>query len=79
MYWLEKEMEKQNSQLTEISVAAELERLQSLDSAYESLSFDSISAVGPNAADIHYSPDPVANVTLKKNQMYMLDAGAQYW
>lgn len=78
MYWLEQEMNKQNPQLTEISVAKKLEEMQSKDQAYKSLSFDSISAVGPNAADIHYSPDPVANVTLKKNQMYMLDAGAQY-
>lgn len=42
------------------------------------LSFDSISAVGANAAVIHYSIDREEDVALEKSKIYLLDAGAQY-
>ncbi|CAF1321573.1 unnamed protein product [Rotaria sordida] len=44
----------------------------------QTLSFDSISAFGSNAAIIHYSPKPKTAATITKNGTYLLDAGAQY-
>ena len=45
---------------------------------FKDLSFGTISAVGPNAAIVHYSTDEGINSTLKRDQIYLLDAGAQY-
>ena len=42
------------------------------------LSFDSIAAVGSNAAIVHYSTLEGDNSTLTKNKVFLLDAGAQY-
>ena len=42
------------------------------------LSFNSISAVGANAAIVHYNTDEGDNSTLTKDKVYLLDAGAQY-
>lgn len=50
----------------------------SQDPHYVSLSFGSISAVGKNAAIIHYATDEGDDSRLTKDQVYMLDAGAQY-
>lgn len=41
-------------------------------------SFSSISAVGENAAVVHYSTKDGKNSTLKTTQVYLLDAGGQY-
>ncbi len=41
-------------------------------------SFSSISAVGENAAVVHYSTKEGKNATLKTDKVYLLDAGAQY-
>lgn len=41
-------------------------------------SFGSISAVGKNAAIVHYSTDEGENSVLTKDKIYLLDAGAQY-
>ena len=42
------------------------------------LSFDSISAVGKNAAIVHYSTIEGDDSQLTKDKIYLLDAGAQY-
>ena len=42
------------------------------------MSFDSISAVGSHAADIHYSTSNETNKQITKTEVYLLDAGAQY-
>ena len=42
------------------------------------LSFESISAVGPNAAIIHYRPSQATDKNLTKNEVYLLDSGGQY-
>ena len=42
------------------------------------MSFDSISAVGSHAADIHYSTSIETNKQITKSEIYLLDAGAQY-
>lgn len=41
-------------------------------------SFGTISAVGKNAAVIHYSTADGDDSVLVKNKIYLLDAGAQY-
>lgn len=46
---------------------------------YVALSFATISASGPNGAIIHYKPTNETNRPLSKNEMYLLDSGAQYY
>jgi Xaa-Pro aminopeptidase len=42
------------------------------------LSFNSIAAVGSNAAIVHYNTDEGNDLTLTKDDVFLLDAGAQY-
>ena len=42
------------------------------------LSFDTISASGPNGAIIHYSPVPETCAIIDPNLLYLCDSGGQY-
>ena len=42
------------------------------------LSFDTISAGGPNAAIIHYRPTPNNSSKITKDMIHLLDSGGQY-
>lgn len=53
--------------------------MYSEDPHFVSLSFGTISAVGANAAVIHYSTSEGNDATLSKDKIYLLDAGAQYY
>ncbi|KAI0084760.1 Creatinase/aminopeptidase [Irpex rosettiformis] len=75
--WLEKKL-NEGVEMTEYQVAEQLEKYRSEGDLFRGLSFDTISATGPNGAVIHYSPDPVGSAIVKKDQMYLCDSGAQY-
>ncbi|XP_047495014.1 xaa-Pro aminopeptidase 1-like [Penaeus chinensis] len=62
----------------ELSAAAKSEEFRSQQQDYLSLSFETISASGPNAAVIHYSPSPETNRQIDDQSTYLLDSGAQY-
>lgn len=62
----------------ELSAAAKSEEFRSQQEDFLSLSFDTISAAGPNAAVIHYSPSPETNRQIDDQSTYLLDSGAQY-
>jgi len=42
------------------------------------LSFDTISATGPNGAIIHYKPEKKTCATIQQNEIYLCDSGAQF-
>lgn len=77
LVWLENQL-NQNIFVNETEAAERLEQFQSEETFYQSLSFDSISAFGANAAIIHYSPKAKTAATITKTGLYLLDAGAQY-
>ncbi len=77
MYRLENDMRK-GIEITEKSSAKVLEDIQSEDGLFKSLSFESVSAVGKNAAVIHYATSEGDDSVLTKDKVYLLDAGAQY-
>ncbi|XP_063592156.1 xaa-Pro aminopeptidase 1-like [Penaeus indicus] len=62
----------------ELSAVAKSEEFRSQQQDYLSLSFETISASGPNAALIHYSPSPETNRQIDDQSTYLLDSGAQY-
>ncbi|CAF0999810.1 unnamed protein product [Rotaria sp. Silwood1] len=75
--WLENQINN-NIFINETRAAEQLEHFQNEEDLFQTLSFDSISAFGSNAAIIHYSPKPQTAATITKNGLYLLDAGAQY-
>ncbi len=69
--------------LTEIAVAEKLEACraatgQETQMPLRDISFDTISGAGPNGAIIHYRVTTRTNRTLGKNELYLVDSGAQY-
>jgi hypothetical protein len=42
------------------------------------VSFESISAVGANAAVIHYRPTELTDARINDQEVYLLDSGGQY-
>jgi Xaa-Pro aminopeptidase len=42
------------------------------------ISFDTISAVGPNGAIVHYRPTTTGKRSLQAGSLYLIDSGAQY-
>lgn len=77
LVWLENELNN-NRRVNETQAAEKLEAFQSEESFFEMLSFGTISAFGPNAAVIHYSPKAKTAAQITRNGLYLLDAGAQY-
>ncbi|XP_059473876.1 xaa-Pro aminopeptidase 1 [Neocloeon triangulifer] len=75
--WLEKEVALGNA-VTEISGATKLEQFRSELPDFVGLSFETISSVGPNAAIIHYSPDPSTDRPITDKHVYLCDSGAQF-
>lgn len=74
LYWIEKNKASAN----ELSVVQALEAFRMQDSLYCGHSFAPISAVGKNAAVVHYQPTQESCRALKTACIYLLDAGGQY-
>lgn len=74
--WLEKEIS--TGQITEISGADQLEQFRAELDNFIGLSFPSISSAGPHGAIIHYNPSPETDRTITREELYLIDSGAQY-
>ncbi|WP_448580074.1 aminopeptidase P family protein [Thermaurantiacus sp.] len=64
--------------LDELSAEAKLEEIRRESNLLRDLSFDSISAFGPNGAFPHYRSTPASNRRLEGNSLYLIDSGGQY-
>lgn len=62
----------------EVTAAEKLAEFRAEGGMLKDLSFDSISGVGPNAAIPHYRVSKTSALPLKKNEIYLIDSGAQY-
>lgn len=76
--WLEHELVVKGTLLDEVTAADKLEQIRSQKDRFVGLSFDTISSTGPNAAVIHYKPEPGNCSIIDKDQIYLCDSGAQY-
>jgi Xaa-Pro aminopeptidase len=74
--WLETESPK--GELDEIAVAEKLAALRYETGLLEDLSFDTISAAGPHAAIPHYHVSRDSALPLKRDELFLIDSGAQY-
>lgn len=64
--------------LDEIAVAEKLERFRAETGLLREISFDTISAAGPNAAIPHYRVDRRSNRDIPPDSLFLIDSGAQY-
>ena len=77
IYWLKNEMDINST--NEISASNYLKRLRVNNELFHSLSFDTISAFGKNAALPHYRVNKLSNTRFATNNIYLVDSGAQYY
>lgn len=77
--WLEDTLINKGETLDEVQGADKLESIRSKGKHFVGLSFDTISSTGPNAAVIHYKPEPGNCSTIDPNAVYLCDSGAQYF
>ncbi|MBC7492578.1 MAG: aminopeptidase P family protein [Novosphingobium sp.] len=63
---------------TELSAAAALRAERDKTGLLRDLSFDTISAAGPNGASPHYKVDEDSNRPIEPNSVYLVDSGGQY-
>ncbi len=76
MYWLKKNIGKM--EISEISASDYLAERRKEQEHFLDLSFDTISAYGPNAAMMHYSATPESNAVLKPQGFLLVDSGGHY-
>ncbi|HXG79530.1 MAG TPA: aminopeptidase P family protein [Methyloceanibacter sp.] len=74
--WLD-EMES-TGKIDEIDAAMKLEECRRESGQLKDIAFDTISAMGPNGAVVHYRPTTKNRQTLKGNGLYLVDSGGQY-
>ena len=64
--------------MTEISLAEKLNDMRRKIPGFLDLSFETISACGPNAAIVHYEPKEETNAEIRPEGFYLVDSGGQY-
>ncbi|MCP5411940.1 MAG: aminopeptidase P family protein [Alphaproteobacteria bacterium] len=64
--------------LTEIEAAQTLEDFRRATGCLSDVSFDTISGAGSNGAIVHYRVTRSTNRVIGRNEMYLVDSGAQY-
>ena len=74
--WLDEVGE--SGRIDEIAAALKLEECRRQSGQLRDISFDTISAVGPNGAIVHYRPTTKSKRTLQKGSLYLIDSGGQY-
>ena len=70
--WLDKEL-KNGAKHDEIEAAEQLRKFRAEQDLFVYPSFETISATGPNSADIHYKP--VAGTHVDRDLVYLCDSG----
>lgn len=76
LHWLSVQAPSGNE--SELSAAAKLQSFREESDLLRDLSFDTISAAGPNAASPHYRVSEESNLPIKPNSIYLVDSGGQY-
>jgi Xaa-Pro aminopeptidase len=74
--WLDREAP--GGGLDELAAQERLEAIRRESNLLRDLSFDSISAFGPNGAFPHYRASPATNRKLVGDSLYLIDSGGQY-
>ncbi len=67
-----------SGKIDEIAAAIKLEDCRRESGQLKDISFDTISASGPNGAIVHYRPTTKSKRVLEPGSLYLIDSGAQY-
>ncbi len=76
LHWLSVEAPK--GRLTEMSAAERLQGFREDTGKLKDLSFDTISAFGPNGASPHYKVEDASSLPITAGSLYLVDSGGQY-
>jgi Xaa-Pro aminopeptidase len=76
LHWFDGEAPKGG--LTEMTAAGKLQQFREATNMLEDLSFDTISAAGPNGASPHYRVSAESSLPIKVDEIYLVDSGGQY-
>ncbi len=76
LHWLD--TEAQSGQVDEIQAVMKLESFRRRSPAFRDISFETISAAGPNGAFPHYRVNTDSNLKLARGSLYLVDSGGQY-
>ncbi len=74
--WLDSEAPK--GKLTEIDAVEALESFRRDTGLLKDISFPTIAGSGPNGAIVHYRVTRASNRTIGRNELFLVDSGAQY-
>jgi len=74
--WFDKEAP--SGKLAEIDAVAALESFRRDTGALKDISFPTIAGAGPNGAIVHYRVTRTSNRRIGKNELFLIDSGAQY-
>jgi len=74
--WFDKEAP--SGKLTEIDAVEALETFRRETGALKDISFPTIAGAGPNGAIVHYRVTRKSNRRIGKNELFLIDSGAQY-
>jgi Xaa-Pro aminopeptidase len=74
--WLDEVAE--SGKIDEVAAAIKLEDCRRESGQLKDISFDTISAAGPNGAIVHYRPTSKGKRALQSGTLYLIDSGAQY-
>lgn len=76
--WVENELKNGNTSISEYDGSQKLLEIRKKLDDFVGPSFETISSVGPNAAVIHYAPQPDTKHFLSTNEVHLLDSGCQF-
>jgi Xaa-Pro aminopeptidase len=74
--WFDREAP--SGKLTEIDMVAALESFRRDTGALKDISFPTIAGAGPNGAIVHYRVTRASNRHIGRNELFLIDSGAQY-
>uniref|UniRef100_A0A0A9WMZ8 Xaa-Pro aminopeptidase 1 n=1 Tax=Lygus hesperus TaxID=30085 RepID=A0A0A9WMZ8_LYGHE len=76
LFWLEDEITRRG--VTELEAAEKLDSFREMEYGYMGRSFPTVSASGQHSAILNYIPTPESSHVIAKEEIYLLDSGAQY-
>jgi Xaa-Pro aminopeptidase len=74
--WFDREAP--SGKLTEINAVEALETFRRETGALKDISFPTIAGAGPNGAIVHYRVTRTSNRRIGRNELFLIDSGAQY-
>src|SRR5207344_212932 len=74
--WFDREAPR--GKLTEIDAVAALESFRRESGLLKDISFPTIAGAGPNGAIVHYRVTRKSNRRIGRNELFLIDSGAQY-